>query len=855
MDIIRNRVTKFTKLPILAVLALMAVAAGIGYGTTAATPAAEAQTTATAPQVASIQLWHNDPGKWTYRPGDVATIRVTTDIPLASHVVTPDLRRDNWINAYNGDRHIRFHLARIVGSDLYYQHTVTADDVNFAPSGFITFGKYSTNPQGPLAGGQDASGICSQAAGPDCPAEAQFGWKLKNTRLETDLGKVARRYLQISNTAPNFTLASDKGIQLLVDPQTPHRYLEPNEPVSLQVQLSDTNLYPRRHITTAMADANYVTLTVGKNTAAKAKLSSIGNNDTGGYLVYTYPTQASDYAGYGANDFIKGVTLNAASQAASSGICAQADGNTCAGDYQLQIARILPAAGITSDTQLVQIITPMDYTVSFPDDMPTSIDIASHTPYTAANGPELPLATVNHGVLTYTLHDNDTSQASYPEGMKLIQKADKLVFTGSTDAAQTFVNHYRFVVRATAQDGVSHNDSDPINLRIVARASPVLAADIPANITVYQDWFRTGDNYVFPEATALTGETVTYDLVKWQDAEGKVGRFKVEHHSNLSWNQDTRTLSHANPTSVDTTKLLPLNTPWQYMLRVHDGKGGWTERKFTITIAERPAVKEVTLNTPADGKYTAGDTINATVTFYDANLKNLKIFNQREVGVAASPAPQPYLNLKIGDHIRQAALVNPNRRADSVRHQLRFSYTVTEADRDTNGISIAADALQNAESIVGTETGFTSPVRSVIPNAFNDNINHRVNGPTYEGVTVPSIKLYRDSYQQSAVLPEPADVAPDTTYTLTETDGTAREHAGVLFNSTTRMVSIGTGSKPGQNVLTRTTVHQYRLTATDPATNTSVSVTVPIGFASRPEAVAYTIVGPDKPKGQHDRNT
>ena len=855
MDIIRKRITRFTKLPVLAVLALMAVAAGIGYAAATATPEAEAQTTATAPQVASIQLWHNDPGKWTYRPGDVATIRVTTDIPLSNRVVTPDLRRDNWINAYNGDRHIRFNLARIVGSDLYYQRTVTADDVNFAPSGFATFGSYSTDPQGPVAGGQAASGICSQAAGPDCPAEAQFGWKLKNTRLETNLGNVASRYLQISNTAPNFTLASDTGIQLLVDPQMPHRYLEANEPVSLQVQLSDTNLYPRQHIPPAMADANYVTLTVGKNTTAKAKLSSIGNNYTGGYLVYTYLTQASDYAGYGANDFIPGVTLNAASQAASSGICAQADGNTCAGDYQLQIARILPAAGITSDTQLVQTITPMDYTVSFPDDIPTSIDIASHTPYTAANGPELPLATVNHGELSYQLNTHSSSQSPYPSGMKLVQKADKLVFTGVTDNATTSTRNYRFTITATAQDGVTSTTSDPIDLRIVSRIGPVLSGEVPDNINVYLDWFRTGDSYVFPDATTIDDATLTYDLVKWPDAAGKTGQFTADTHSNLVWDQDTGTLSHADPANHDRSKMLAHNTPYVYMLRVRDGKGGFTERKFTITIKERPAVKEVTLNTPADGKYTAGDTINATATFWDANVGYVNPYSQVKVGVAASPAPQPYLNLQIGDHIRQAALVNPNRRADSVRHQLRFSYTVTEADRDTNGISIAADALQNTESIVGTETGFTSPVRSVIPNAFTDSINLRVNGPTYEGVTVPSIKLYRDGYQQSAVLPEPADVAPDTTYTLTETDSTAREHAGVLFNSTTRMVSIGTGSKPRQNVLTRTTVHQYRLTATDPATNTSVSVTVPIGFASRPEAVAYTIAGPDKPNGQHDTNT
>lgn len=583
MDIIRKRVPKITKLSLLAALALLAVIAGVGYVTTATTPAAQAQTSATAPKVSSVSWHRNDPGKTTYRPGDVAAIWVTTDIPLASQAVTPELWKYNWINAYHGEYKRKFHLARIAGSDLYYEYTVTAADTGFGGSGTINFGQYDVittplPPEGrPTALGQSAKGICSQASSANCPANEQFDWRHQpRVRMDraTHLKSIDHSQFQIRDAAPAFALATENDIQLLLDPDSPLRYLKAGEPVSLQVQLSGVKLYSRHHITPAMAAANYVMLTVGKNTAAKAKLSSISENTTGSYLVYTYVTQASDYA-YGDNDSETPVSLNPTSQAASSGICSRADGNTCAGDYQLQIAALLPSSGITSNN-LGWEIKPMAYEVSFPDDMSTTIDVASHTPYTVANGPKLPLATVNYGALTYAVNDHDTQHGGYPTGLKMVPSNDGLVFIGTIDAPTTATNHYRFTVTAVAQDGVTEAISDPVSLRVFNRQGPTFNADIPTELTVFQDWRATGESYTFPTATAIDDAKITYSLSRRSDAADGQGRLSESTHSNLAFDPNSRTL---RVVEGDKSKALRYRTPWIYTYTAYDGVGGMTEHK------------------------------------------------------------------------------------------------------------------------------------------------------------------------------------------------------------------------------------------------------------------------------------
>lgn len=864
MDIIRKRVPNFAKLPLLAALALLAVIAGIGYATTAATPAAQAQTSAIAPKVSSVSWYTDGSSKTIYRPGDVATIRVSTDIPLASQAVTPELRKHNWITAHHGASTRQFFLARIdsANSNLYYEYTVKATDVGFGGSGTINFGKYETTGTLPVEGrpartGQGAKGICSQAAGANCAANEQFQWRhAPGVRADraVHLKSIDHSKFQISATQPVFTKVSSNAVRILVDPDRPYKHLKAGEPVSLMVQLTGAKLHSRHHITPAMANANYVMLTVGKNTTAKAKLSAISENATGSYLVYTYITQASDYT-YGDAESIGRVSLNNAAGAASNGICSRDDGSSCAG-YDLSIEALLPHSGMTA-AELGWEIKAMAYEVSFPKDMPSSIEVASHTPYTVANGPKLPLANVNYGGLTYTINDYATPHTAYPAGLKLVPTNDGLVFIGTTDAPVS-ANPYQFKITATADDGETKATSYSIELRVVNRQGPTFRTAPPAELTIYQDWRATGESYTFPTATAIDDAKITYSVSRRSDAADTQGQLSAGTHSNLRYNQDTRTLSVV---LGEHNTSLRYRTPWIYTYTAYDGLGGMTEHKMTITVKERPAVKSVTVAQPAAGNsFGIGEVITATVSFWDANLSELGQdypYSAQAVTVAPAPAEQPYLTLQIGDHVRQAQLVG--RQDSDPQHELRFAYTVTAADQDSNGISIASDALQKAAGITGAESYNANPVRSVIPVPIVNSSAHRVNGsgtlPTYAGIVDPVITLYHDkgpNPHQSNVLPKPLNATAGMTYTLT--DGANTVPTGLRFNAATRAVTIGEGNLPAINPQSGAS-HRYRLTATDASISLSVGMDVTIRYAYRPQPVAYTIAGPDKPNGQHDSNT
>ena len=307
--------------------------------------------------------------------------------------------------------------------------------------------------------------------------------------------------------------------------------------------------------------------------------------------------------------------------------------------------------------------------------------------------------------------------------------ASGLVFTGTTDAATTANNHYEFTVTETAQDGVTKAVSEPITLRVVHRQGPTFNADIPTELTVFQDWRATGESYTFPTATAIDDAKITYSLSRRSDAADRQGQLSESTHSNLAFDPNSRTL---RVVEGDKSKALRYRTPWIYTYTAYDGVGGMTEHKITITVKERPAVKNVAVAAPVAGNsFGAGDVITATVSFWDANLSELGQdypYSAKPVKVAPAPAEQPYLNLQIGDHVRQALLVA--RQDSEPRHELRFAYTVTAADQDSDGISLAADALQNSAGITGADSYNSNPVHSVIPAAsviVNSNA-HRVNG-------------------------------------------------------------------------------------------------------------------------------
>ena len=210
--------------------------------------------------------------------------------------------------------------------------------------------------------------------------------------------------------------------------------------------------------------------------------------------------------------------------------------------------------------------------------------------------------------------------------------------------------------------------------------------------------------------------------------------------------------------------------------------------------------------------------------------------------------------------------------------QAVFGYTLQAGD---NGrITVPADGL-NAPGIIGdtthAATGQNEPVSPKLPPSLNsasfygksmplgenryDNsdagpyggVNEVSTTPstiTYSGVANPVINLYRDGHPNTYgtnVLPAPAKATSGMTYTLTKANGDPLP-AGLIFNAGTREVSIGAGLKPPKSA-------QYRITAQDASVNADVYLDVTIRYVTRPQPVAYTIAGPRKPDGEHDRNT
>ena len=133
----------------------------------------------------------------------------------------------------------------------------------------------------------------------------------------------------------------------------------------------------------------------------------------------------------------------------------------------------------------------------------------------------------------------------------------------------------------------------------------------------------------------------------------------------LSWDAGTRTLS-GTPTSATAAA--------SYTLTATDTDGDTATASFDLSVVTDPVVTGVAItSSPASGDaYAAGETITADVTFDQA--------------LTVTGAPQ--LAIAVGATTRQAA--GSHTAGES---KIAFSYTVATADRDADGIAIAAGAL------------------------------------------------------------------------------------------------------------------------------------------------------------------
>ena len=228
------------------------------------------------------------------------------------------------------------------------------------------------------------------------------------------------------------------------------------------------------------------------------------------------------------------------------------------------------------------------------------------------------------------------------------------------------------------------------------------------------DFVREGDTAVYP--VSLTGGTSTAAVVVSYNIGGTVtpadyidsnsGRLSIATGENsgelrITLQSDTRT-------DPNETLLLTLGTP--------SGGGGppgslrTNPRSVSTTITELAIITDVALLSIPRNIMTQAYGIDERIT--------VRVRFSEAVRYTGSPA----LQLGIGSAPTDAALDTSR----STAAELYFAYTVQAADRDENGLSLAADALQNAG--LTDARGIATQHTLDSQHTLTDDNAHQVNG-------------------------------------------------------------------------------------------------------------------------------
>ena len=152
-------------------------------------------------------------------------------------------------------------------------------------------------------------------------------------------------------------------------------------------------------------------------------------------------------------------------------------------------------------------------------------------------------------------------------------------------------------------------------------------------------------------------------------------------------------------------------------------------RTYAVRVAPDlvPDINEVRLTSDpgADGIYVTGDTIDFEVEF------------DQSVWIEVTDGA-PYVAVSVGDNTREATFIS----VDATGKVLTFSYTVSEDDRDQDGISIAANALTLGDgSITGQASSADANLEHDAPANQAGHMVNNVPNIVADGVAVISSPL------------------------------------------------------------------------------------------------------------------
>ena len=321
----------------------------------------------------------------------------------------------------------------------------------------------------------------------------------------------------------------------------------------------------------------------------------------------------------------------------------------------------------------------------------TAIANQSWTAGTAISTLQLPAATGGNAPLTYSL-----TPTTLPTGLTFDATARTLAGTPTAAFSKTSFTY-------TVTDANGDTVTLTFDIEVAADLTPAFAqgAAIPA-----QSW-TAGTAISTLQLPAATGGNapLTYSLTPTALPTG------------LTFDATARTLT-GTPTATFS------KTSFTYT--VTDANGNTATLTFDIEVAASvvvaaPGVRHVTFhNSPASGDtYRQGERIEVMAVF--------------DIAVVVTGAPR--LELTIGSDKRYAAYYNPPGSNDPPETTLVFLYTVQAGDVDTDGFSIAANAIDlNGGSISTNGTDAELDHDAVAANA-----NRKVDGRTMLAPAVISL--------------------------------------------------------------------------------------------------------------------
>ncbi len=321
-----------------------------------------------------------------------------------------------------------------------------------------------------------------------------------------------------------------------------------------------------------------------------------------------------------------------------------------------------------------------------------------------------------------------------------------------------------------------------------AAGVPVTFGNVaPKQYTFYQD---VPVDVSLPGAISAGVGTLTYTLA-------------LATQPNVSLTRIGGELTYTPPTSGDAhggtiagTPTVPLVNE-TYTLTARDSRNVSDAYDFYVQVSSRAVVTglSVTSSPGSAGYYTAGDTITLRASF------------NRDVLSFANAA----LDVAVGGRTRTLTATHDG---SSQQTYVDFAYTVAAEDRDTNGISIGADALSGT---FRWTTDSSLPGALLTHAAVADQVGHVVRGtqtvPDFGSATVTA-QTVTPVAPVNLQLPEATGGEAELTYTLTPTraDGQPDLPEGLSYAPPTNPTTGGaiTGRPAAAKGWTT-----YTLTATD----------------------------------------